>query len=249
MNKLDLFKKQEDSEESIWTSISDLMSGLMIVFLFIAISFMIKVDKESDNAIQTSITIKEIVDEYNKRKKDIYDDLVIAFKDKVDEWNMVIDEDDGTIRFEEPEVLFAEGDSQITPKFTEILNEFFPKYIETLYSKHKDSIKEIRIEGHTSSHWAQGVNELDSFFNNMELSQDRTRSVLNYVMSMDQVKIYEEWLREHMTANGMSSSRIILNENGMEDPDMSRRVEFKIITNAEEVVGEIVDKISEGDNR
>lgn len=248
MKKLKQLGKRTEKEENMLASISDLMSGLMIVFLFIAISFMSKINKESDNAVQTSVTVKNIIDTYNKNKTAIYDDLVIAFQDKSEEWNMKIDESDGTIRFEEPEVLFDHGKSTVKPKFKEILNEFFPTYIKTIYKSHKDCIKEIRIEGHTSSTWSKDTNELEAFFNNMELSQDRTREVLNYVMSIPQMKEYEEWLRKHMTANGMSSSQVIISENGIEDEDKSRRVEFKIITNAEDVIGEILDKGFQGDN-
>lgn len=241
-------KKTKKNEDNIWTSISDLMSGLMIVFLFISISFMVQIDKNSNNAIQTSITVKEIINTYNTRKKNIYDDLVVAFEDKANEWNMRIDETDGTIRFEEPDVLFDEGKDTVKPKFKEILDDFFPLYIETIYKNHKDSIKEIRIEGHTSSKWKNGSDELSSFFGNMKLSQDRTRNVLNYVMSIPESKQYEAWLRKYMTANGMSSSRVILDENANEDEDKSRRVEFRIITNAEDVIGEILEKGFDGES-
>jgi len=246
MSKLDKFRSsKKDKTEDVWSSIADLMSGLMIIFLLVSISFMLKTNEDKANAVQTSATVKDIVNAYNKNKRDIYEDLVVAFGDKAKEWNMRIDEEDGTISFEEPDVLFDEGDDNVKPKFQAILNEFFPKYIETVYKGHKDSIKEIRIEGHTSSAWHENSTELDAFFYNMELSQDRTRKVLNYVMAIPQTKEYEEWLRKHMTANGMSSSRIVIDKNGKEDPDKSRRVEFKIITNAEDTIGEILNKVSE----
>lgn len=250
MKRLNKLKnKKSENSESIWASISDLMSGLMIVFLFIAVSFMAKVDKDSRTALQTNANVKSIIDAYNQRKKTIYDDLVIAFEDNAEEWNMKIDSSDGTIRFEEPDVLFDDAASTVKPKFKQILDEFFPKYIDTIYKNHKDSIKEIRIEGHTSSKWTEDVSELEAFYNNMELSQGRTREVLNYVMSIPAMAPYEDWLRKHMAANGMSSSRIILNDGGIEDPDKSRRVEFRIITNAEDVIGEILEKGFQGDSK
>mgnify|MGYP000479336864 FL=1 len=36
------------SDNSYWISISDLMSGLMIIFMFIAISFMVKVNEKNE---------------------------------------------------------------------------------------------------------------------------------------------------------------------------------------------------------
>ena len=43
MSKLDKFKRKDKNSDNIWSSISDLMSGLMIVFLFTSVIFMSKV--------------------------------------------------------------------------------------------------------------------------------------------------------------------------------------------------------------
>src|SRR5262245_36395525 len=43
---------------------------------------------------------------------------------------------------------FNEGKAEITPYFQEILNEFFPKYLDVVMKdKYHDKISEIRIEG------------------------------------------------------------------------------------------------------
>ena len=51
--------KDSSEDGDHWISISDMMSGLMMVFLFIAISYMINVVREKDK-------IKEIAITYNK---------------------------------------------------------------------------------------------------------------------------------------------------------------------------------------
>ena len=79
----------------------------------------------------------------------------------------------------------------------------------------------------------------------MELSQDRTRNVLNYVMNMSELQVYEDWLIDNITANGMSYSKRILKEDNTEDESASRRVEFKIITNSEETINDILDNYNE----
>ena len=43
MSKLDKFKRKDKNSDNVWSSISDLMSGLMIVFLFTSVIFMSKV--------------------------------------------------------------------------------------------------------------------------------------------------------------------------------------------------------------
>ena len=52
-----------------------------------------------------------------------------------------------------------------------------------------------------------------------------------------------EWLRSVLTANGLSSSKLIM-QDGEEDKELSRRVEFRIRTNAEERIGEILESES-----
>ena len=49
MSKLDKFKRKDKNNDNVWSSISDLMSGLMIVFLFTSVIFMGKVIDENTN--------------------------------------------------------------------------------------------------------------------------------------------------------------------------------------------------------
>jgi hypothetical protein len=96
----------------------------------------------------------------------------------------------------------------------------------------KKAVKEIRIEGHTSSFW-NGASISDAYFLNMDLSQQRTRSTLKFIMNLPVFQSDEEWLKEHITANGLSSSRpIIKNPKSTRDDEVNQRVEFRIVTNA-----------------
>lgn len=59
-----------------------------------------------------------------------------------------------------------------------------------------------------------------------------------------------EWLADFdlshlslLTANGLSSSRIILDEFGAEDPDLSRRVEFRVRTMARSEIVRILEEV------
>ena len=102
----------------------------------------------------------------------------------------------------------------------------------------------------------------------MELSQDRTRSVLQYVLQIPEIGARKDWLKQYLTANGLSSSKliksisfsngresrkeprhqptttwgIIKTHSSKEDPEESRRVEFRVRTNAEKQL----DKLLEG---
>jgi outer membrane protein OmpA-like peptidoglycan-associated protein len=210
-----------------------MMSGLMMVFLFISIAYMINVVKERD-------TIKEIAITYNRLQNDLYNDLFNEFKNDLDKWNAIIDRQSLSVRFEAPDVLFQKGSYQLQDKFKAILSDFFPRYLSILTNeKYKNDIEEIRIEGHTSSEWQVDVSPDIAYFLNMKLSQDRTRSVLEYVMNLPQVSNQNEWLKNYLTANGLSSSKLIM-KDGIEDKDKSRRVEFRVKTNSEKRIVKII---------
>ncbi|AMO56123.1 OmpA family protein [Endozoicomonas montiporae] len=100
-------------------------------------------------------------------------------------------------------------------------------------------LEEIRIEGHTSSIWV-GASEEDAYFFNMKLSQDRTNAVLTYVHFTEDDSDMRKWIRKNVAAAGYSSSRLILTKDGLEDRERSRRVDFKVVTNAETQIRKIL---------
>ena len=117
-----------------WMSISDLMAGLMMVFMFIAIVFMITTEREKN-------AMKEIALTYERSKTALRAELVNEFEKDLDQWGAEI-LDDGTFRFKEPDVLFARSSSEINSKFKAILDDFFPRYVGILTSdqfKHRDT--------------------------------------------------------------------------------------------------------------
>jgi outer membrane protein OmpA-like peptidoglycan-associated protein len=222
------------SEESHWIPLSDLMTGLMVIFLLIAVSYMIQVEADAAR-------IKNVAIAYSEIKDALFGDLNREFRNDLPKWNAQLLKNDLTIRFSEPEVLFATGSSELKPEFQRILQDFFPRYVRILTSrKYRDSISEVRIEGHTSSDW-NGVAAGDAYFLNMELSQARTRSTLAYVMSLPADQEQLAWLRKYVTANGLSSSRLITDAKGVEDVARSRRVEFRVRTDAETRLAKILE--------
>lgn len=244
MNEDILTTKEQDTEEH-WISISDMMAGLMVIFLFIAISYMLHVQAEQEKIEQIAVT-------YEKLQSDLYADLEAAFKDDLDKWNAVINKQNLSIRFKEPKVLFELGSAEVRPFFKEILDDFFPRYIGILRNskdsegrpKYINDIAEIRIEGHTSSEWEDKSPE-EAYIENMKLSQGRTRNVLEYVLqspSIQQNQQIHDWLTRYLTANGLSSSKLITYPDGRENPGESRRVEFRVRTNAEKRIVEIIKR-------
>jgi len=221
------------SQEAQWISLSDLMTGLMMMFMLIAIAFMMKVEADEAKAKQVAIL-------YDQVRQELYEELYKEFKKDLPTWGAEITKD-LIVRFKEPEVLFNTGQAELKPRFQEILQQFFPRYVAIITSdKYKNSIQEIRIEGHTSSIWNGSTNLKEAYYKNMELSQSRTRSTLHFVLELPEVQKDSDWLRKHVTANGLSSSQPIPNDDGTENSQRSQRVEFRIRTDAEGGIANIL---------
>lgn len=238
-------RAKEDGEH--WLSVSDMMSGLMVIFLFIAITYMMQVGQEHEHLVKLMKQVSddrnqlvEIAVTYEKTKNEIYDKLQDEFKNDLENWNAEIDKQSLSFRFQQPDILFNIGEADLKEKFKLILNDFFPRYIKIL-KQYRHEIEEIRIEGHTSSEWNTKQTAQQTYFLNMALSQNRTRATLEYCLMLPEIEANRTWIQQILTANGLSSSKPIL-INNIEDTVHSRRVEFKIKTNSENQIMKILQR-------
>jgi outer membrane protein OmpA-like peptidoglycan-associated protein len=243
----------ENSEQNgdEWLSISDLMSGLMLIFLLIAITFMYQVNRDKNKVLEDRDRLQRLLEENEKYREKIeaiskefvlleqklYEALKGEFsEEELKRWNVQI-LPNNTIRFNSPDVLFETGSHRVANEFKGILYDFFPRYIGVLTRREFiNFVEEIRVEGHTSSGWNRGTGEMDAYLKNLHLSQARAKNVLDFAIRIDDVRPQFEWLKLKFRANGLSSAIPIRNENGYEDKDMSKRVEFRITTNALEAL-------------
>lgn len=262
----------EQETEEHWVSISDVMAGLMVIFLFIAISYMLKVNqnvKEVNENVKeiTSLKkdIKKHLSDYKNLKVDLSQELSNKFGEKLQK--------DLTIRFKN--YYLKKSKFIVSTEFGKVLDNFFPQYIKILTNqKYKEYVKEIRIEGHTSSEWdresefeEKGYSKEDAaYLENMKLSQKRARKVLEHVLGIGNHNISpqdkeggqkkdieiitknKDWIKKKLTANGLSSSKLILYPDGSENKEESRRVEFRVVTTSEKLIEEIHKLISEFDS-
>ncbi len=222
--------------DSNWVSLSDMMTGLMLVFLLISIltiSHVVKAEKARESMLV----------DFDMAKSELYEDLQKILGDKKSEWGVEVSRD-LSIKFDNPDVLFEYLSAEITPEFKVILDEFIPLYIDIVNNqKYEDKIKEVRIEGHTGT-WSD-------YMYTIQLSQSRANSVLAYILSSDHFKKLDtheqERLKFLLTANGLGNGRMIdadgeyIYYSKKESEINSRRVEFRIITTSDELVDEIIN--------
>ncbi|GHA76713.1 OmpA family protein [Pontibacter akesuensis] len=217
----------EEPQNPFALSVGDLMASLLLIFILLLSSTLLRLQDEFENKSQ-------IAERYTAIKADIYNELMSEFERDLQKWNAEIDPKDLSFRFKEPDVLFETNEYEIRDKFKVILDDFFPRYIQVLSKqKFRENIEEIRIEGHTDNR--------GGYYYNMELSQNRTRSVLNYVLEETMIEVGEkDWVKSNLTANGLSFSKPIADNQTEEGRNLNRRVEFKIRTNAEKQIDEIL---------
>jgi outer membrane protein OmpA-like peptidoglycan-associated protein len=234
-------------KESHWIPLADLMTVLMVIFLFMSISYMALIEKKRSKNNQS-------FKEYKELKISLYNELDSTFRKDFERWSLKLDKD-LSIKFTNPQVLFSSGSSEITPYFQSILTEFLPKYLKVvLQEKYKTKISEIRIEGHTDTKPLNNTN--DPYIDNMQLSQNRARNVLAFLRSQDFFQNLDEETKSRLqfwlTANGLSYGKTVdanydltyYNQQSIDD-EKSRRVEFKIVTTSEELVNEAIKNIEE----
>lgn len=223
-------------QEGHWVAVSDLMAGLMMVFLLISIVFMINVELQRKKITDVAIL-------YDHLRTQLYQDLLAEFEPDLEHWGAELQED-LTFRFNKTELLFAKGESYLNPEFQIILADFFPRYLSIITAeKYRNDILEVRIEGHTSSAWLGAMDDDDAYIYNMALSQARTRTTLAYLLNLPSVTKEKQWLKTYFTANGLSSAKVVQDADGNEDGERSRRVEFKVRTDAEGKIASILEDV------
>ena len=130
-------------------------------------------------------------------------------------------------------VFFETGKAQIKEEGQQLLNTFIPVYLEVLLrDEYADYLGEIIIEGHTDSS--------GSYESNLKLSQDRALQVALYCLNMPSLtSAQKQKLQQILTAKGRSYADLIYDENGVEDAEASRRVEFKFSLRDSEMIEEM----------
>ncbi|MBO4806212.1 MAG: OmpA family protein [Paludibacteraceae bacterium] len=223
-------------------SVSDLMTGLMIIFMFITVAYMERVRETH-----------KVLEDYVETKQQLHEELSKNFDQETKMGELTLG-NDLSMKFNNASSLFEPGSSDLNDTFKCKLKKFLPKYLNTLLSsKFSDQIMEIRIEGHTDD--KPYSLHSDPYIANAILSQRRALSVLMYMRSMpeylsmdkDKKKKLDFWF----TANGFSFGKSLDKDgnftyvtNNEIDCDKSRRVEFRIITRGEDVLEDFVEKVN-----
>ena len=97
---------------------SDLMTGLMVMFLLIAVTFMMHVEREAYNVRQVAVAYSEIKDA-------LFEDLQAEFKNDLPKWNAQIIKEDLSIRFTSRKCCSRRAAASSSRSFARFCRAFF----------------------------------------------------------------------------------------------------------------------------
>jgi len=153
--------KEEAGSDSFTLSVSDLMAGLLAVFILIVCSIILNFQKAVND-----ITIEQ-VDVNIKNRNEVLN--IINTKMKGRNFNVIVDFDHGTVSIPSSR-LFESGDATISDEAKPLFAELSKILSEALQQdRYRQSIETIFVEGHTDN---EPINTY-KYPSNWQLSADR----------------------------------------------------------------------------
>ena len=188
--------------------------------------------EELDSKTQELQGSQEKIDKIIGVKADLIEELTNEFKSQ--NIGVSIDQGSGAMVLDS-NVLFGFNDSDLTDEGKSVLDTVIPVYCGVLLSDtYRDSVAEITVDGYTD--------RKGTFEYNMGLSQKRSLSVGDYIIGIAD-DTYKDLLQEKLVVNGHSWNDPILNEDGSENEEASRRVEVRFRLRDEEILSELADAL------
>lgn len=234
-------RKSSGGGQFVWTSYSDLSTGVMLSFILLLFVFVFLFNKKKEefDDFKTISRKADLVDESiraNKKLNQAFADLSTHIKqhgnDKCAGANFqnISKSNSLRVQFAENVSWFENGQHNLTDAGVKCLEYFVPYFLNRLYKKDTEltgRIASIIVEGHTNSIPFSGSK--DSFYDNLELSQKRALETVRFMMKtaseMENKKLIP-WIKKKVSANGRGFADLLYKDN-IEDKAGSKRVEFK----------------------
>lgn len=234
-----------------WISFSDLMAGLLLVFILLLIGSLIISRGQYD---QQQATLQETMDELDTLDTNVADILGVRAS-IIERLRTQFEDSDAEIRFDDASgaihlgsgILFDEGSASLSSEGQETLESLIPVYFDALLgdAELRAHVEQIVFEGHTNSNFSGSDDPSEAYLFNLQLSQNRAYEAMEYVIANDLGERYDA--KELLAAVGYSSSRLIYKEDepSVEDTERSRRIEISFRLKDEEAMEELRRLIEE----
>lgn len=225
----------EDGEDSYFISMTDLMIGMLFVFIIMLMSFALKLGETTETLAKTTI---EITHTANARKEMLEG---IADAMKMRGVTVIVDPENGVLRLPES-VLFPLGEYRLTAQgyaalatLGDILKERVPCYVgaweqNKCSTRFKGRLEAVFIEGHTdnvpiSSRMANGI------ASNWDLSTARAISTFQALATSapELTALINDRGQALFGVSGYADKRPVRLEETREARDANRRIDVRFL--------------------
>jgi len=226
-------KNKNQERNDFWIGFSDLMTGLMLVFIVLSLAFMaiakkrmdenekdkLKVEKLLAESEKNSQRMKELIEKIEKAKKELekkQKNIIVILSEALLSNNIEVEynAEKGTVTIAQ-DILFEKKQYDLKPQGKEFITLFSHILDERIFSQieYEKLIKYVHIEGYASK---EGTDKY-----NFKLSFYRAQSVW---FEMTEKKLENKWIMKEKL-NIVSRGEIEANQN--RDDERDRKVIFR----------------------
>lgn len=253
-------KRQPSASKSsmdYWMSYSDLMSGLLLVFIILLIGSLLVSKQEMESQKEEMESQQKEHDRQTAKHQQKEASLLLLENGLSDVLEVraelseliyeqfansgrshLFDKATGVVRLDK-EITFDESSDQLTRQSQAAIEEYMEIYLRAVSAnpKLRENVDQIIFEGHTNSNYSGLGTPEEGYLFNLHLSQLRAHSAMSHVITSGLAKKYDA--RSLLAASGFSSSRLILDKDGNEDKELSRRLEIKFRLKDEQAMNQM----------
>ena len=223
-------KDYKDEDNPYWLSFSDVMSGLLMIFILACVSLLLQLQQQrlvwenKNKILQQKIDVEENI------KKDIQADL-FQVKEDLSKYFIFVELDGDTIHIPTDEINFeTDQDRVLEEKIKSV--ELIGKSIFSLVEKNKDKIDTVFIEGHTdqrtsyrrNGNWGLSVDRAIFVWNTWQKALCQTEFNCNNFKNKDGKPIF--------SVSGYADTRPILGTKNRLDAESlkkNRRIDIRFV--------------------
>jgi flagellar motor protein MotB len=223
-------------EESYFVSMTDLMVGMLFVFIVMLMAFALNLRDQEEKFTQTTSALTQA----NETRKEMLEDIKKSLEQRG--VKVIVDPENGVLRLPE-ELLFPRGQFQLTARGHEaliqlanVLNIILPCYANSQIipnscpNTHKGRLEALFIEGHTDDRAIAG-RMANGITNNWELSTERAIATFNALIQ--QVPALEALANDSrqklLGVSGYAQYRPVRNEDSEEARAANRRIDLRFL--------------------
>jgi len=188
--KTDSWSSPRQTEpDTFWASYSDLMAGVLMVFVLITAITLLKI---GSHLLEPAKQVKEWREVIN----DICTDKDLNAMD-----NVKVDCNTGALIISDENMRFGFNETEIGEDFKKSLREAVPKYLEIIHSKPKflERIEILEISGHTD--------RVDQHNANPIFSRTRAGNALDFLLQAEEMKPFHAFMKEKAITAGYADTK------------------------------------------